>query len=645
MNRKDIIFLSVTTGSILIASILLTISLTYKSTRATTEQIATITFKRKTAQRKFFNQPVWELLYKDSPVYNKDKIRTSSDSLSIIHFDSETELELDENTLIYLDLSEGGTNITFEEGSIYTRNSKGSRISIITGDTRVDVEGANALLSVNNSDGSLNLNVTEGSARVITEGEEREVSQNETARISSEGVEVEEHPVRLELPRHNSYFVTPRNSRSISFSWSGEENNSKIFEIARDLNFSDVLSREELTSSTASFELEPGEYYWHITSSNGERLSAVYRCTILRDYPVTGGTPQNNSTYSYFRNTPPIYFNWPSSTLATSYTLEVSNERSFNEKTVSRNVTTPSLMVDTLEEGTYYWRVISVYGFGGSRSTLDGAVQTFQIVKNSSIDTPEQASPEPDYTISEEYFDRNQLTFIWNPNNDIPSYTLQVATDPSFTQIAYERETTTPNISLSNPLEPGNYYWRLSYFDAAADSTVYTDAQRFTITVETEIQQVYPRENNVESDDRTVRLRWDDTSHWGDYRVQISRDSSFQNPVQDFETRTTHADVTLPDDDTYHWRVFRVNRDGSNRSGSNTVSFNLIDEQVIVGGANFTFPEDGMTVSMDGENQLDLTWSGNSGPVILKLYDNESSTEVSQHRSQDHPIDLRILKN
>ena len=61
--------------------------------------IATITFKKRVAQRKFADRVVWDRLKQSSPVYNGDTIRTAINSEATLNFQNGASLELQENTL------------------------------------------------------------------------------------------------------------------------------------------------------------------------------------------------------------------------------------------------------------------------------------------------------------------------------------------------------------------------------------------------------------------------------------------------------------------------------------------------------------------------------------------------------------------
>ena len=70
------------------------------------ESVATITFKYRTAQRRFENRLVWEWLQNNAEIYNGDHIRTGGLSEAVLHFEDETVITLDEKTLIQVKVDE-----------------------------------------------------------------------------------------------------------------------------------------------------------------------------------------------------------------------------------------------------------------------------------------------------------------------------------------------------------------------------------------------------------------------------------------------------------------------------------------------------------------------------------------------------------
>ncbi|MBQ1662577.1 MAG: FecR domain-containing protein, partial [Treponema sp.] len=120
------------------------------------EPIATITFKYKTAQRRFLERVVWDRLKQNSPVYNGDTIHTANLSEATIWFD-DGALDLAENTMVQVfrhkdgsvdvDLEDGTATIdSNENGKAFTFTFGGKIFSIKNG-TKISAQSENGKAS------------------------------------------------------------------------------------------------------------------------------------------------------------------------------------------------------------------------------------------------------------------------------------------------------------------------------------------------------------------------------------------------------------------------------------------------------------------------------------------------------------------
>lgn len=130
-------------------------SLNQSLKKSSADEIATITFKYRSAQRRLADRVVWDRLQNNSPVYNGDIIRTADLSEATIYFVDGNRMDLHENTLVQI--SSGGkrrgTAIAFEFGSIEFETAsnvetapftvtKGTTTLVLRADTAVKVEAA-----------------------------------------------------------------------------------------------------------------------------------------------------------------------------------------------------------------------------------------------------------------------------------------------------------------------------------------------------------------------------------------------------------------------------------------------------------------------------------------------------------------------
>nr|MCR5046926.1 FecR family protein [Treponema sp.] len=102
--------------------------------------IATITFKHKTAQRKFQERMIWDRLRQHSPVYDGDTIRTAAESEATIYFEDGNIMELGENTMAQVFFHDGQVETSVSGGVFVVDSSNAKNGALVkTGSSSVVV--------------------------------------------------------------------------------------------------------------------------------------------------------------------------------------------------------------------------------------------------------------------------------------------------------------------------------------------------------------------------------------------------------------------------------------------------------------------------------------------------------------------------
>ena len=151
------------------------------------EPIGTITYKKRTVQRKFLERLAWDRLRQESTVYNGDTIRTIEVSETAITFkDLKTRLVLGENTLIQIFYSEEhGVMVDFSGKSMAVDSGDSSlRVRVKNGSSRIIIEGEANLYR---DEEGFSLSVISGSA--VYDGEY--LTQGDIFTFDAEGTRIE----------------------------------------------------------------------------------------------------------------------------------------------------------------------------------------------------------------------------------------------------------------------------------------------------------------------------------------------------------------------------------------------------------------------------------------------------------------------
>ena len=88
------------------------------------EPVAKIYFKKNTAQRKFVDNDIWEVLTNSSDIYDGDRIRTSKNSEAYTEFnDSGIQIQLREKSMVQIFKNKKQRSIDFIGGEIFVANN------------------------------------------------------------------------------------------------------------------------------------------------------------------------------------------------------------------------------------------------------------------------------------------------------------------------------------------------------------------------------------------------------------------------------------------------------------------------------------------------------------------------------------------
>jgi hypothetical protein len=170
--------------------------------------------------------------------------------------------------------------------------------------------------------------------------------------------------------------------------------------------------------------------------------------------------------------------------------------------------------------------------------------------------------------------------FTWNPIGGAQSYFVIVSKDPSFTNIvdyafthlpAYAPRTSFTTTTYSD--ETTLYYWAIlpeaGWNGTGGAGNPLLAAPRSFQKQSTPPTKVSPANGNVFLDQ--PRFQWTTVPGARTYRLQVSQDPSFGNPIDDVTTDSTaySSNTTYPADTVLYWRVRANDENGVGLTWSN----------------------------------------------------------------------------
>ena len=249
-----------------------------------------------------------------------------------------------------------------------------------------------------------------------------------------------------------------------------------------------------------------------------------------------------------------VTLNWNRSSNAASYDIQVSNSSDFS--TIAYNLTnitsTSTNLTGLLSGTTYYWRVKANNADGSSdwsaswSFTTDMAIPTLSLPSNGA--TSSSLAP----------------TLSWTAITNASSYSVEISTDATFTNVFSAKNIITTNsLSLSGLATGTTYYWRVKAINSAASSN-WSAVWSFTTAMAGAPTLLSPA-NNANSVALNATFTWSSTGA-PLYDIEISSKTTFStttNVATGYSlNKNSFTTPALKSRTTYYWRVRSKSADG-----------------------------------------------------------------------------------
>ena len=454
-------------------------------TKLNEEPIATITFKYKTAQRKFLDRVVWDRLRQNSPVYNGDTIHTSSLSEATIWFSDGNIMDLSENTMAQVFLSEDKALRAELSGGSAVLDSSGAQEGMMLSSNGISVrlEKGSSLSAKSSSDDSseqknLSLQVMSGSASVQKneKGAEKTFSvAHGDSIVFAETGDFKNPAVKMLEPSQNAKILYHSDgSKKVDFKWKTENSDSEkistLLLLSYDKNFKDIAYRFfSEKQSVAAFELKPGTYYWKLSAlqNDEEKDSQTGKIQLIQSPLPELLVPVPQYEFNYRTKLPAVRLIWTESSYATSYRLEIASDEKMKNLVIDQRQNLASAIISTLKEGTYWWRITPYYTINKIGLSSPSEIKSFSVRKKGNLPVPQSLVPLDNGIVNTEVSAKG-ISFSWKYEDDAQKYTLVVADNPNLSSPKIKRQTSENYITFDPEklnLADGKYFWAVNYVD------------------------------------------------------------------------------------------------------------------------------------------------------------------------------------
>ncbi len=601
-------------------------SLNSSLTKMNEKPIATITFKHKTAQRKFMERMIWDRLRQHSPVYDGDTIRTAPESEATIYFEDGNIMDLGENTMAQVFFRDGHVETSVSGGS-FVVNSSGSSNDVVvnSGTSSVVVSAGSAIgASVSEKDGT-SFKVASGKVVFTDEnGLSRAMEEGQAIALDSNGDEQIIPIITVYSPAPNAKILAFGSGKeSVDFKWAVQNlgaDDGLVLQTSRDKKFEEVERTIDLSGMTeVSVDFDEGVSHWRIYPKKaGPKYDAQSKLKVLPAPPPQLIAPESRSVYTYKSKLPDARFSWTGNDYVTAYDFEVADNPQMQNPVISQRTTTPSSIVSILGTGTWYWRVTPFYTLNKIGLGKPSETRAFTISQRQRLDPPELILPAANENINTAL--KDQIIFSWKNNPEAVGYEIKIAQDPQ----CYDAkiiEKPKSNFFTIKPseygMQTGTWYWRVTQYDADGDISDQSEIRKFvTGQVLFEQRALYPPDNFVTVDTSLAELRFTwKTNIPGDNKFQIARDKAFKNLVVDEVNNQKFCQgVDLPGG-RYYWRISSATspEQYSTEPRALRVAAQLANPKLI-------YPSQGQTLVLLGDSKTNFSWTPVADAGFYQFY-------------------------
>lgn len=555
-----------------------------KSNTGELELIGSVAISQNDVRRKNLDTFSWLPASKKDSVFQNDSIFTGDRSEATIQLQDGTQIRIEPNSLITLNLKNGQMNLDLRYGNLVGELAKGSSLTIKSGNEEFQLEGNSenpqekSQIRFNKAhSGTVDLKLLSGNMKYIDRKKQavKELPKNAVVAVRKNGdINAVEKPQLVLKTPDNIDLLRVNPDDPIPFEWQGRGDIARYeLEISPDESFNSLaLSKNTKEQKAAVTDpLQPGPYFWRLKAydRNGDlgATSSAQRLTLRH---LTGPqivTPTSAAQINLEINAKPqeelstsTEVQWTAMPQLKSFTWQVSQDPEF--KNILKDGQTSSLeaLTPRLPSGTYWVRVqgqtanqnISPWSEPVS-FTLNLVAQKLERPARPILVTKKVEFKPPTAQ------DRNPASpeapkLAWKPVLQIKNYQVQISKDVSFSKT--EKYDITQNQVAWSQFRPGKHYYRV--FARGHNGLMSEPSEVGTIDVAMGTLTLNPLKTinatGTTPSPTEAPVSWSEVPFAKSYLVQVDKSKDFTQPQQ-MEFSSSSGRLTLNDPGNYAVRV------------------------------------------------------------------------------------------
>jgi len=551
-------------------------------------------------RRKSQESFLWRPAVKSEKIYMRDSIFTGDSSQATLLFDDGSTIELKENTMITLNMTQGQLQLDLRYGDLVTDLKKQTKIEVTVGTEKFDLKPK----SSNNSSIQIQRSRTKKIKVKLIQGDAL-VTNNRNEKINlvkDQALIVQPEKIKaipsIPTPRQPAINLTTQDKANVLLSqkgetfplaWEAKDLSEYRVDISSTQDFDKTVysSPSTSTSHLVVSELNPGWYFWRVIGIENQKeiLKSPIRQFFVGyvESPVIT-SPSLTSDFSF--NVPPpiddfttqVDLAWTAKPIYESFEWQMANDANFEKVLSEGKISRGPVKSPKLKIGHYYARVR-----GYMKNTNPGP---WSEVRNWAIAVNEKKLSAPELVTKTIKFNPMQAkrtpssipspAVVWKKVPVAKKYLIEVSKNRDFSN---KQNFETDSLQWNwTKFKPGQHYFRVYAQESASVKSGPSETGTIEVTLSNpslnRLTKIYERSPvpGATAPPHNLPLKWTAVPFANKYIVQFDKDPKFKKPLTR-EISSNSGAVELPDPGQYHVRVQAMDESAKPLTGfSNTES-------------------------------------------------------------------------
>ncbi|QDK38265.1 FecR domain-containing protein [Bdellovibrio sp. NC01] len=570
------------------------------------ELIGDVAVSQNDVRRKNLDNFSWLPASRTDAIYQNDSIFTGDRSEAIIQLQDGTQIRIQPNSLITLNMKNGQMNLDLRYGNLVGDIAKGSSLTITSGKEEFKLEGdgqEKSKIQFNKAhSGTVDLKLISGKARfsdVKKSAVKTDLTRDSVLAVSKRGEiqKVEAPKIQVVTAEKEMTWMRTNPDDPMGFEWKATGDIGKYeVEISPSPDFATVAAAKSVNEmkTQVTDPLEPGAYYWRVKAY--DRFGEVGATSVPRKMNITHLSPpvvtfpQKDSEISLEMKVKSpaelvtaTEIKWQAPVQLKHFVYQISADPSFAQVLSENQTTQFSALSPRLSSGSYWVRVAGQTETNAMSGWSEAIPFKINLVAKAApaLQAPVLVARRIQFKVPSAK-DRNPAAeqapkMEWKPVLQSKGYQVQVSKDINFSKFeTYDVNNT--KVSW-NQYKAGKSYFRVvahgengevsepsavGYVDVLLNSPVLQPLRPIRAIGESSL----PREANV---------YWSEIPQAKSYLVELDKGGDFKTPQQ-YEFKGTTGRLTVSNPGDYKVRVVALdehNKPLTDYSNTETLQYSV----------------------------------------------------------------------